>query len=90
MPLNLLIFSRYTNSQASTRVRFSQFIPYLNKQGITVELFSLLSERSINKKHQFYKLFFSHLTVIRVFQVTKVLIFLYDTYLQYSFKSKNE
>lgn len=71
MPLNLLIFSRYTNSQASTRVRFSQFIPYLNKQGITVELFSLLSERSINKKHQFYKLFFFRL--IDLFRTIKKL-----------------
>lgn len=56
--MRLLIFSRYTSLQASTRVRFLQFIPYLNNQGIEVEIFPLLSNNSISIKHHFLKLFF--------------------------------
>lgn len=62
--VNLLIFPRYTSVQASTRVRFLQFMPYLNKQGIAVEHFSLLSNNSINTKHHFFKLLFFRFTDI--------------------------
>ena len=72
--VNLLIFSRYTSLQASTRVRFLQFIPYLDKQGITVEVFSLLSDNSISTKHQFFKLlFFRFIDLVRAIKkLTKI------------------
>lgn len=48
--MNLLIFPRYSNTQASTRMRFSLFIPELNKSGFQVELFSIVNDTTIGGK----------------------------------------
>jgi glycosyltransferase involved in cell wall biosynthesis len=45
--MELIIFSRYTASQASTRVRFLQYIPALTDVGFKVEIFPILVDASI-------------------------------------------
>jgi glycosyltransferase involved in cell wall biosynthesis len=45
--LLLLIFSRYSSSQASTRARFFQYLPALRSAGLDVEVFSILDDEAI-------------------------------------------
>jgi glycosyltransferase involved in cell wall biosynthesis len=46
--LLLLIFARYSSSQASTRVRFTQYIPALTLAGFDVEVFPILDDDAIS------------------------------------------
>lgn len=48
--MNLLIFSRYSNTQASTRMRFSLFRPALTAAGILNELFPIVADDTIGGK----------------------------------------
>lgn len=48
--MNLLIFSRYSNTQASTRMRFSLFVPALKAGGFQVELFPIVNDGTIGGK----------------------------------------
>lgn len=48
--MNLLIFPRYSNTQASTRMRFSLFVPELIKSGFKVELFPIVNDNTIGGK----------------------------------------
>lgn len=48
--MNLLIFSRYSKTQASTRMRFSLFRPALTAAGVNSELFSIVDDGTIGGK----------------------------------------
>ncbi len=45
--MKILIFSRYDRSQASTRVRFLQYLSYLTSEGYEVEIFPILRSEGI-------------------------------------------
>jgi glycosyltransferase involved in cell wall biosynthesis len=44
MTIRALFLTSYPNSAAATRLRFTQFFPYLEREGISCELVSFLSE----------------------------------------------
>ena len=48
--MNLLIFSRYLNTQASTRMRFNLFEPALLASGFQVSIFPIIAEFTIGGK----------------------------------------
>jgi hypothetical protein len=50
--MKLAIFSRYSQSQASTRVRFTQFVPAFSEAGFEVEIFPILEDASIGGKNK--------------------------------------
>lgn len=64
--MNLLIFPRYSNTQASTRMRFSLFRPALTAAGISTELFPIVDDGTIGGKTRgiwgAYRLFKSRVT----------------------------
>jgi glycosyltransferase involved in cell wall biosynthesis len=46
--MKIVIFPRYDESQAATRVRVIQYLPYLSDAGIDVEVFPILSSEGIS------------------------------------------
>jgi glycosyltransferase involved in cell wall biosynthesis len=45
--MKLLIFPRYSNLQASTRVRFSQFVPVLEHAGFNADIYPIISNATV-------------------------------------------
>jgi glycosyltransferase involved in cell wall biosynthesis len=50
----IIIFSRYSTSQAATRVRALQYVPYLINSGFIVEIYPILDDRAIAGRSNLY------------------------------------
>ena len=66
--MKLVIFSRYTPTQASTRVRFIQFIPALSAAGFQIDLQHILEDESVNSHSSLFKIISS-----RIFSLFRVM-----------------
>jgi glycosyltransferase involved in cell wall biosynthesis len=65
--MKLIIFARYTSTQASTRVRFLQFSPSLILAGFKVELYSILDDASLSGKSSTFEMILLRVTsLVRV------------------------
>lgn len=67
--MKLSIFSRYTPTQASTRVRFIQFIPALSAAGFQIDLHHILDDESVNSHSSLFKIISSR--IFSLFRVMK-------------------
>jgi glycosyltransferase involved in cell wall biosynthesis len=59
--MKLLVFPRYDLTQASTRVRIMQYLPFLEDAGIDVEIFPILSFNGISGNSKMFKFILSRL-----------------------------
>lgn len=49
--MNILIFTRYSRNGASSRVRFYNYIPFLEEKGIKCKIIPFFSEKYLEKKY---------------------------------------
>ncbi len=59
--MKVIIFPRYDSSQAATRMRVIQYLPYLKDAGICVEVFPILSSSGISGRSDLFSFFGSRL-----------------------------
>jgi len=59
--MKILIFSRYDFSQASTRVRFLQYFPFLKEEGFDVQIFPIIKNNGISGRKNIFFLVQSRL-----------------------------
>ena len=59
--MKIIVFPRYDSSQASTRVRVLQYLPFLEKAGIEIEVFPILGVHGISGRSTWFKFLISRI-----------------------------